>query len=223
MKILLIEDEKKVASFIKRGLEEEFFTVDVAYDGEKGEFMALTSEYDLIILDILLPKKNGLDVLKSLRANKINTPILILTAKGSIEDKVEGLNLGADDYLTKPFAFAELLARVRTLLRRASSEKSNIIKVADLELDIVKHTVKRGDKIIDLTAREFALLEYMIRNKGRVLTRTMIAEHIWDYHFDTGSKIIDVYIRRLRKKIDEGFSKKLIHTIRGVGYTIKEQ
>ena len=158
-----------------------------------------------------------------MRANKINTPILILTAKGSIEDKVEGLNLGADDYLTKPFAFAELLARVRTLLRRASSEKSNIIKVADLELDIVKHTVKRGDKIIDLTAREFALLEYMIRNKGRVLTRTMIAEHIWDYHFDTGSNIIDVYIRRLRKKIDEGFSKKLIHTIRGVGYTIKEQ
>ncbi|MFN3134537.1 MAG: heavy metal response regulator transcription factor [Candidatus Kryptonium sp.] len=223
MKILLIEDEKKVASFIKRGLEEEFFTVDVAYDGEKGEFMALTSEYDLIILDILLPKKNGLDVLKSLRANKINTPILILTAKGSIEDKVEGLNLGADDYLTKPFAFAELLARVRTLLRRSSSEKSNIIKVADLELDIVKHTVKRGDKIIDLTAREFALLEYMIRNKGRVLTRTMIAEHIWDYHFDTGSNIIDVYIRRLRKKIDEGFSKKLIHTIRGVGYTINEE
>ena len=158
MKILLIEDEKKVASFIKRGLEEEFFTVDVAYDGEKGEFMALTSEYDLIILDILLPKKNGLDVLKSLRANKINTPILILTAKGSIEDKVEGLNLGADDYLTKPFAFAELLARVRTLLRRASSEKSNIIKVADLELDIVKHTVKRGDKIIDLTARELLCL-----------------------------------------------------------------
>lgn len=223
MKILLIEDEKKVASFIKRGLEEEFFTVDVAYDGEKGEFMALTSEYDLIILDILLPKKNGLDVLKSLRANKIDTPILILTAKGSIEDKVEGLNLGADDYLTKPFAFAELLARVRTLLRRSSSEKSNIIKVADLELDIVKHTVKRGDKIIDLTAREFALLEYMIRNKGRVLTRTMIAEHIWDYHFDTGSNIIDVYIRRLRKKIDEGFPKKLIHTIRGVGYTINEE
>ncbi len=223
MKILLIEDEKKVASFIKRGLEEEFFTVDVAYDGEKGEFMALTSEYDLIILDILLPKKSGLDVLKSLRANKINTPILILTAKGSIEDKIEGLNLGADDYLTKPFVFAELLARVRSLLRRASSEKSNIIRVADLELDVVKHTVKRGDKIIDLTAREFALLEYMIRNKGRVLTRTMIAEHIWDYHFDTGSNIIDVYIRRLRKKIDEGFSKKLIRTIRGVGYTINEQ
>jgi heavy metal response regulator len=222
MKILLVEDERKVASFIKRGLEEEHFTVDVAYDGESGEFMALTSEYDLIILDILLPKKNGFEVLKSLRANGIQTPILILTAKGSIDDKVEGLNSGADDYLTKPFAFAELIARIRSLLRRTSSEKSNIIKVADLELDTVKHIAKRGEKIIELTAREYSLLEYFMRNKGRVLTRTMIAEHIWDYHFDTGSNIIDVYVRRLRKKIDEGFPKKLIHTIRGVGYIIKE-
>jgi heavy metal response regulator len=222
MKILLVEDEKKVASFIKRGLEEEHFTVDVAYDGESGEFMALTSEYDLIILDILLPKKNGFEVLKSLRANGIQTPILILTAKGSIDDKVEGLNSGADDYLTKPFAFAELIARIRSLLRRTSSEKSNIIKVADLELDTVKHIAKRGEKIIELTAREYSLLEYFMRNKGRVLTRTMIAEHIWDYHFDTGSNIIDVYVKRLRKKIDEGFPKKLIHTIRGVGYIIKE-
>jgi heavy metal response regulator len=222
MKILLVEDEKKVASFIKRGLEEEHFTVDVAYDGKSGEFMALTSEYDLIILDILLPKKNGFEVLKSLRANGIQTPILILTAKGSIDDKVEGLNSGADDYLTKPFAFAELIARIRSLLRRTSSEKSNIIKVADLELDTVKHIAKRGEKIIELTAREYSLLEYFMRNKGRVLTRTMIAEHIWDYHFDTGSNIIDVYVRRLRKKIDEGFPKKLIHTIRGVGYIIKE-
>jgi heavy metal response regulator len=222
MKILLVEDEKKVASFIKRGLEEEHFIVDVAYDGESGEFMALTSEYDLIILDILLPKKNGFEVLKSLRANGIQTPILILTAKGSIDDKVEGLNSGADDYLTKPFAFAELIARIRSLLRRTSSEKSNIIKVADLELDTVKHIAKRGEKIIELTAREYSLLEYFMRNKGRVLTRTMIAEHIWDYHFDTGSNIIDVYVRRLRKKIDEGFPKKLIHTIRGVGYIIKE-
>jgi heavy metal response regulator len=222
MKILLVEDEKKVASFIKRGLEEEHFTIDVAYDGESGEFMALTSEYDLIILDILLPKKNGFEVLKSLRANGIQTPILILTAKGSIDDKVEGLNSGADDYLTKPFAFAELIARIRSLLRRTSSEKSNIIKVADLELDTVKHIAKRGEKIIELTAREYSLLEYFMRNKGRVLTRTMIAEHIWDYHFDTGSNIIDVYVRRLRKKIDEGFPKKLIHTIRGVGYIIKE-
>ncbi len=222
MKILLVEDEKKVASFIKRGLEEEHFTVDVAYDGESGEFMALTSEYDLIILDILLPKKNGFEVLKSLRANGIQTPILILIAKGSIDDKVEGLNSGADDYLTKPFAFAELIARIRSLLRRTSSEKSNIIKVADLELDTVKHIAKRGEKIIELTAREYSLLEYFMRNKGRVLTRTMIAEHIWDYHFDTSSNIIDVYVRRLRKKIDEGFPKKLIHTIRGVGYIIKE-
>jgi heavy metal response regulator len=222
MKILLVEDEKKVASFIKRGLEEEHFTVDVAYDGESGEFMALTSEYDLIILDILLPKKNGFEVLKSLRANGIQTPILILTAKGSIDDKVEGLNSGADDYLTKPFAFAELIARIRSLLRRTSSEKSNIIKVADLELDTVKHIAKRGEKIIELTAREYSLLEYFMRNKVRVLTRTMIAEHIWDYHFDTGSNIIDVYVRRLRKKIDEGFPKKLIHTIRGVGYIIKK-
>jgi heavy metal response regulator len=222
MKILLVEDEKKVASFIKRGLEEEHFTVDVAYDGESGEFMALTSEYDLIILYVLLPKKNGFEVLKSLRANGIQTPILILTAKGSIDDKVEGLNSGADDYLTKPFAFAELIARIRSLLRRTSSEKSNIIKVADLELDTVKHIAKRGEKIIELTAREYSLLEYFMRNKGRVLTRTMIAEHIWDYHFDTGSNIIDVYVRRLRKKIDEGFPKKLIHTIRGVGYIIKE-
>ncbi len=222
MKILLVEDEKKVASFIKRGLEEERFSVDVAYDGESAEFMALTSEYDLIILDILLPKKNGFEVLKSLRANGIQTPVLVLTAKGSVDDKVEGLNSGADDYLTKPFAFAELIARIRSLFRRTSQEKSNILKVADLELDTVKHIAKRGDKIIDLTAREYSLLEYLMRNKGRVLTRTMIAEHIWDYHFDTGSNIIDVYIQRLRKKIDKGFSKKLIHTIRGVGYIIKE-
>ncbi len=223
MRILVIEDEKKVAQFLKQGLEEERYVVDVAYDGEKGELIASTEEYDLIILDILIPKKNGVTVLKELRSKRIQTPILMLTAKSSTEDKVEGLDSGADDYLTKPFAFAELLARVRLLLRRGAAEKSTVIKIADLQLDLVTHKATRGEKLIELTAKEYALLEYFMRNKNRVLTRTTISEHIWNYNFDTGTNVIDVYINHLRSKVDDGFDKKLLHTVRGVGYVMRDE
>lgn len=222
MRILLVEDEKKVARFIQQGLEEEHYAVDVAYDGEKGLHMALNENYDLLILDVMLPKMNGLALIKAVRAQQKTTPTLMLTAKSTTEDKVAGLDSGADDYLTKPFAFEELLARVRSLLRRGAQEKSIILRVADLELDTVKHKAKRGGKTIDLTAKEYALLEYLMRNKGRVLSRTIISEHIWDYNFDTGTNIIDVYVNHLRNKIDEGFEPKLIHTVRGVGYVMRE-
>jgi heavy metal response regulator len=223
MKILLVEDEKKVAKFIKQGLEEEHFTVTVAYDGEQGLKQALSENFDLIILDILLPMKDGISVLKELRSKKISTPVIMLTAKSTTEDKVEGLDSGADDYLTKPFAFAELLARVRSLLRRGSAEKSTILKVGDLRLDLVTHKAKRGDKQIELTGKEYALLEYFMRNVNRVLTRTIISEHIWNYNFDTGTNVIDVYINHLRSKINDGFEKKLISTVRGVGYVMKDE
>jgi heavy metal response regulator len=223
MRILIIEDEKKVAKFLKQGLEEEHYTVDVANDGERGEFLATTEQYDLIILDILLPKKDGIAVLKGFRAKHLNTPVLMLTARGSTEDKVEGLDSGADDYLTKPFAFAELLARVRSLLRRGVAEKSTILKVAELQLDTITHKAKRAENSIELTAKEYALLEYFMRNKNRVLTRTIISEHIWNYNFDTGTNVIDVYINHLRSKIDDGYERKLLHTIRGVGYVLKDE
>jgi len=223
MKILVVEDEKKVAKFLKQGLEEEHYAVDVAHDGAQGESLALTGSYDLVILDRLLPKKDGIDVLKELRTRKVITPVLVLTAKGSTEDKVEGLDSGADDYLAKPFAFAELLARVRSLLRRSASEKSIILKVADLQLDTVTHKAKRGERVIELTGKEYALLEYFSRNVNRVLTRTIISEHIWHYNFDTGTNVVDVYINHLRSKIDDGFEKKLLHTVRGVGYVLKDE
>lgn len=223
MKILVVEDEKKVAKFLQQGLEEEQYTVDIAYDGEQGEHMALAGEYDLVVLDILLPKKDGVAVLLTLRSNKITTPVLMLTAKSSMEDKVEGLDSGADDYLTKPFAFAELLARVRSLLRRGAAEKSTILKVGDLQLDTVAHRAKRGETVIELTGKEYALLEYFMRNVDRVLTRTIISEHIWNYNFDTGTNVVDVYINHLRSKVDDGYEKKLLHTIRGVGYVLKDE
>jgi heavy metal response regulator len=222
MRILVVEDEKKVARFIQQGLEEEHYTVDVAFDGERGLLMAQSENYDLLILDVMLPKKSGLDIIKEFRAQKGLTPALILTAKTTTDDKVAGLDSGADDYLTKPFAFAELLARVRSLLRRGAKEKSTVLTIANLELDTVSHKAKRGNRVIDLTAKEYALLEYFLRNKDRVLSRTIISEHIWDYNFDTGTNIIDVYINHLRGKIDAGGEKKLIHTIRGVGYVMKE-
>jgi heavy metal response regulator len=223
MRILVVEDEKKVARFIQQGLEEDHYSVDVAYDGERGLQMATTENYDLLILDVMLPKKNGLELLKEFRARKGTTPTLMLTAKTSIEDKVAGLDSGADDYLTKPFAFAEFLARVRSLLRRGASEKSTILGIADLELDTIAHKAKRGARTIELTAKEYALLEYFLRNKNRVLSRTSISEHIWDYNFDTGTNIIDVYVNHLRNKIDSGFEPKLIHTVRGVGYVMKDE
>lgn len=223
MKILVVEDEKKVSRFLQQGLEEEHYTVDVAGDGEQGALLATTGVYDLIILDILLPKKDGIVILKEIRGKNIATPVLMLTAKSSTENKVEGLDSGADDYLTKPFSFSELLARVRSLLRRGASEKSTLLKVADLQLDTVAHKAKRGERVIELTAREYALLEYFVRNVNRVLTRTVISEHIWNYNFDTGTNVVDVYINHLRSKIDEGFETKLLHTVRGVGYVLKDE
>lgn len=222
MRILVVEDEKKVARFIQQGLEEEHYTVDVAHDGEKGLAMAQAQNYDAIVLDVMLPRKSGVEMTRELRALQQSIPILMLTAKASTEDKVLGLDSGADDYLTKPFAFAELLARVRSLLRRGAKEKSTILTMGDLQLDTVAHKAKRGDRIIELTAKEYALLEFFLRNKDRVLSRTIIAEHIWDYNFDTGTNLIDVYINHLRNKIDSGFTHKMIHTVRGVGYVLKE-
>jgi heavy metal response regulator len=222
MQILVVEDEKKVASFIKRGLEEEGYTVDVAYDGEEGLRMAENNPYELILMDVMLPKMDGLTVIKDLRNKNIMTSVLCLTAKDTVEDIVSGLNSGSDDYLTKPFAFAELLARVRALLRRGAKDRGAEIYFADLRLDPVSHKVWRSNKEIELTAKEYALLEYLMRNPNQVLTRTMIAEHVWDYAFDSFTNIIDVYVNYLRKKVDRDYEKKLIHTVRGVGYVLRE-
>ncbi|MCK9409774.1 MAG: heavy metal response regulator transcription factor [Bacteroidetes bacterium] len=222
--ILIIEDEKKISALIRKGLEEEKYAVDEAADGEKGEHHALQKQYDLIILDIMLPKKDGIQVLAALRKVENGTPVLMLTAKGTVEDRVKGLDTGADDYLVKPFAITELLARVRSLLRRkkGAERSATTLTIADLTLDLVARKVIRGGKVIDLTSKEFSLLEYFIRNKNKTLNRSTITEHIWNYNFDTGTNIIDVYINHLRTKIDGGFPDKLLHTIRGVGYVLKD-
>lgn len=223
MRILIIEDEKKVASFIKRGLEQESYAVDVCEDGVEGQHYAEVNEYDAIILDIMLPKKSGLGVLKDLKAGGLKTPVLLLTARDTVDDRVKGLNLGADDYLTKPFAFEELLARIRALMRRGVSA-APVLKFADLTLDPATRRAKRGEVEVELTVKEYALLEYLLRNPNRVLTRTLIAEHVWDQTFDSETNVVDVYINHLRSKIDsKEFTKKLIHTVRGVGYVIKEE
>jgi heavy metal response regulator len=222
MRILIVEDEKKVAGFIKKGFEEETYAVDVAYDGEEGLHMALQNQYDLVVLDLMLPVLDGLEVLSRLRKDRVNSPIILLTAKDSVEDKVKGLNQGADDYLTKPFAFSELLARTRVLLRRGQAETKTLLKIGELTLDLVSHKVNRDGEEIELTGKEYSLLEYFMRNPGKVLTRTMIAEHVWDYNFDTFTNVIDVYINHLRKKIDKNYTIKLLHTLRGVGYVMKE-
>ena len=223
MKILVVEDEKKVAGFIKRGLEEEGYSVEIAYDGDEGLKMGSDDSYELILLDLMLPQKDGLEVLRELRQLGIRTPVLCLTAKDKVDDIVSGLDSGSDDYLTKPFAFAELLARVRALIRRGTAERGAEITFADLRLDPVAHKVWRGESEIDLTTKEYALLEYMMRNPNQTLTRSMIAEHVWDYTFDSFTNIIDVYVNYLRKKVDRDFDKKLIHTVRGVGYVLKEE
>ena len=221
MRILVVEDEKKIAGFIKRGLKEEGYAVDVAGDGEEGYELAAVNDYDLIILDLMLPRCDGITLCKKLRAEKFEAPIIMLTAKTSVHDKVTGLDAGANDYLTKPFAFEELLARMRVLLRR-SVQPATQLQVADLVLDLLSHKVTRADREIVLSSREFALLEYLMRNAGSVVTRTMISEHVWDIDFDTSTNVIDVYINYLRNKIDVDFDKKLIQTIRGRGYTLKE-
>lgn len=221
MRILLVEDEKRIANFIKRGLKEEHYVVDVAYDGKEGEFLADINEYDLIILDVMLPEKNGISLCRDLRKKKNFTPILMLTARDSINDKVQGLDSGADDYLTKPFAFEEFLARVRALTRKQGKKKSTTLRVGSLELDQLTHKVKRSGKDILLTSKEYALLELLMLNENKIVTRTMISEHVWNEDFDSLSNVFDVYVHRLRSKIDKGFSKPYIHSLRGVGYCLK--
>ena len=221
MRLLLVEDETKLARLIKRGLEEEQFAVDVARDGEEALSLVEATSYDLIILDLMLPKIDGFEVLKGLRARKGWVPVLILTAKASVEDKIKGFDLGSDDYLTKPFAFAELVARIRNLLRRSGPTQSVMLKVGDLTLDPLTRTVQRGDQLIELTNKEFAILEYLMRHPNRVLPRTMLTEHIWGYSFSIGSNVIDVYVTMLRKKVDP--EKRLIQTVKGAGYRISDE
>ena len=220
MRILVIEDEKKVAAFIKRGLEQESYAVDTVHDGIEGQHYAEVNEYDAIILDIMLPGKSGIDVLKDIKEAGVTAPVLLLTARDTVEDRVKGLDLGADDYMTKPFAFEELLARLRVLMRRGAYG-SPLLEFADLSLDQATRKAKRGETEVELTVKEYALLEYLLRNPDRVLTRTLIAEHVWDQSFDNETNVVDVYINHLRSKVDSDPSKRLIHTVRGVGYVLK--
>ena len=222
MRILVVEDEKKLAGFIKRALVEDSHAVDVGTDGDEGAYLAESQNYDLIILDILLPRKDGLSILRELREAKRTTPVLILSARGQVKDRVKGLDLGADDYLAKPFSLDELRARVRALLRRGSDAQASTLKISDVTMDLLRREVRRGKDEIRLTPREYALLEYLMRNPNRVLTRTSIAEHVWDYSFDWQSNVVDVFVNYLRRKIEGDGRAKLIHTIRGVGYMIKE-
>lgn len=221
MRVLVIEDETKVGSFIKRALEEESYAVDLCEDGAQGLDMALSGSYDLIMIDLMLPSLPGLEVLARLRKEKIQTPVLILTAQSKVDQRVKGLDAGADDYLTKPFAIDELLARVRALLRRGPAESTGIFQIDDLILNPATREVTRGGQRIDLTVKEYALLEYFMRHTGRVLTRPMISDHVWNQDFDTFTNVIDVYVNYLRNKIDRGRARKLIHTVRGSGYMLK--
>jgi heavy metal response regulator len=223
MRILVIEDEKKVASFIKRGLEAASYSVDVEYDGAAGLNRLLKSDYDLVILDVMLPGIDGLSLIKTIRQRRIDVPVLLLTARVTVEDRVMGRDLGTDDYLTKPFAFEELLARVRALLRRGAAAVPAVLAIADLRLDPATREVSRSDKRIDLTPKEYALLEFFLRRRDQVLSRAVIAQHVWGINYDTFTNIIDVYVNYLRKKIDDDFEPKLIHTVRGAGYVLKEE
>lgn len=223
MRVLVIEDETKVGSFIKRALEEENYAVDLCTDGARGLELGLSASYDLIVVDLMIPEVPGLDVIRRLRAEKVAAPILILTAMSQTDQKVKGLDAGADDYLTKPFAIDELLARVRALLRRGSAEAPSVLQVDDLVLNPATREVTRGGQRLDLTAKEYALLEYFMRNVGRVLTRPMIAEHVWNLDFDTFTNVIDVYVNYLRNKVDKGRPRKLIQTVRGSGYVLKAE
>ncbi len=223
MRILLVEDEEKVSRFVIRGLTEESFAVDSASDGLTGLELATTYNYDLIVLDLMLPELNGTELLRRIRLTDHRVPILMLTARDAVSDKVEHLEAGADDYLTKPFAFAELMARIKALLRRGSVDRQNVLRVADLEVDRLSQQVRRASRRVELTAKEYALLEYLMANAGRVLSRTMIIDHVWDQSFDGATNIVDVYVRHLRSKVDDGHDTRLIRTVRGVGYKISDE
>jgi two-component system OmpR family response regulator len=222
MRILVVEDDAKISSFIVNGLKQAGFAVDHADDGEEGLHLALNEPYDAAIIDIMLPKCDGLSIIEGLRKQKINTPVIILSAKRSVDDRIKGLQIGGDDYLTKPFSFSELLARVHALIRRASgAAEPSRLTAGDLSIDLLRREVMREERKIDLQPREFALLDYLMRNADRVVSKTMILEHIWDYHFDPQTDVVDVLVCRLRSKVDKGFEKKMIHTIRGMGYVLK--
>ena len=223
MRLLVIEDDLKIASFVIKGFKSAGFAVDHLTDGEKGLHMALTEPYDAAVVDLMLPKLDGLTVIEKMRAKKVSTPVIILSAKGSVDDRVKGLQAGSDDYLVKPFAFSELLARVQALIRRASgASEPTRLKVADLSMDLISRQVIRADKSVELQPLEFSLLEYLMRNAGRVVSKTMIMEHVWDYNFDPQTNVVESRICRLRDKVDKGFESKLIHTVRGVGYVLRE-
>lgn len=222
MRILLVEDDHKIASFITRGLKEVGYAVDCAADGEKGLNLALTEPYDAAVIDIMLPKRDGLSLIREIRGEGINTPVIILSARGTVEDRIKGLRTGSDDYLTKPFAFTELLARIQALIRRAGgTAEPTRLTVGDLSLNLLTREVFRGDRKIDLQPLEFSLLEYLMRNAGNVVSRTMIMEHVWDYNFDPMTNVVEARICRLRDKVDKDFDTKLIHTVRGAGYVLK--
>ncbi len=223
MKVLVIEDEIKSASYLRKGLSEQGFVVDVAANGEEGLHLARHSRYDLLILDIMLPKRDGWAVLSDLRGARNQTPVLVLTARDAVQDRVKGLDLGADDYLVKPFAFSELLARIRTVLRRGPARQPETLGVADLEIDLVRQRAERSGKRLDLTPKEFRLLSLLARCAGEVLSRTLIAEQVWDMNFDSDTNVVDVHVRRLRAKVDDPFPRKLIHTVRGVGYVLEDR
>lgn len=222
MKALIVEDEIKTGDYLRKGLSENGFIVDLANNGQDGLHLALTGEYDIIVLDVMLPVKDGWNVLQELRRSQ-QTPVIFLTARDKVEDRVKGLELGADDYLVKPFAFSELLARIRTLLRRGKIQQPDVLRIADLELDPIRRRASRGITRIDLTAKEFTLLHLFLRRQGEVLSRTFIAEQVWDMNFDSDTNVVEVAMRRLRAKIDDHFDKKLIHTIRGMGYVLEER
>ena len=222
MKALIVEDEAKTGDYLRKGLSENGFIVDLANNGQDGLHLALTGEYDIIVLDVMLPMKDGWSVLQELRRSK-QTPVIFLTARDKVEDRVKGLELGADDYLVKPFAFSELLARIRTLMRRGKIQQPDVLRIAGLELDPIRRRASRGQTRIDLTAKEFTLLHLFLRRQGEVLSRTFIAEQVWDMNFDSDTNVVEVAMRRLRAKIDDNFDKKLIHTIRGMGYVLEER